>query len=771
MASALETAPNTTALGVVDAEQAATHRRRDKSGSVLRQVSAGLVGLAVLDLAVLGRHSISLSILVLGIMFVVPGALLLRALGILLEGARWLVCAVGASIALLTFMVLAVNQLLPPFGNDRPLTTGPLLTGLNVLLVGLAAACLIVRAGLPRPRIEAPPVAAVTLLAPLLAAGGVERIDNDKGITLLVAALSVSGLSMLAVLILRGRSARRAAPWVLYSAYLALLLSYSMHGPSLYGFDIQQEFGTFQATHAAARWVVMPGNAYAALLSITALPTALAELTGFGDVWIFKIVYPALFGLMPVGVYVLATRWLRPKTAFLGASLVVLQAALVPEIPALARQEIGLLLFIALLLVAFTPRLPRVRSQLLLLVLALGLVLSHYSTGYITVLALVGITVLRWIFVAFGRLRRRSGPRSKPVFALLVVVAMAAASYTWNGPITHSTGNVSSFGTTLATEGVQILPNKGNSLLQTWLGGNVTQDVPPKQFFADAAAKYGPLRTWLIPYGKGAQANFPAVASTASSGPGLLPSAATPWGGLVTTSRQLVNLGFVVGAVLLLVRLRRRKTDLDLGLLVVVLLGVTALARVSSSFANAYNPERLALQTSCVLVVGLGVLLESLQAKISRGSLGRAAIATGATGLLFVAYADSSGLVPALTGSAPGNLQTRGEYHERFYTSAQDMAAARWLGDNRKKDAPIFTDRYGLLTLLADSGVTDGLFSDLTPKTLDQRAYVFAPSRNIVDGRARGGIGDELSTYVYPTVFLNRYKSLIYSTGTSEVFE
>jgi uncharacterized membrane protein len=578
------------------------------------------------------------------------------------------------------------------------------------------------------------------------------------------------GVAMLTVLVLRGFSSRRAAPWVLYSTYLALLLSYSMHGPSLYGFDIQQEFGSFQATHDAARWVVMPGNAYDAMLSITALPTALAELTGFGDAWIFKVVYPVLFGLMPVGVYVLATRWLRPKTAFLGASLVVLQAALIPEIPALARQEIGLLLFISLLLVAFGPQLPRRRSQLLLLVLGIALVLSHYSSGYITVLALVGITVLRWCFVAFGRLRRRSGTRSRPVFALLVVVAMAAASYTWNGPVTHSTGNVSSFGTTLATEGVQILPNKGDSPLQTWLGGNVTQEVKPKQFFADAATKYGPLRTWLIPYGKGAQDNFPAVASTAPSGPGLLPSAGTPWGGLVTGSRQLVNLGLAVGAILLLVRLRRRKTDLDLGLLVVVLLGVTALARVSSSFANAYNPERLALQTSCVLVIGLGLLLESLQAKFSRRALGRIAVATGATGLLFVAYADSSGLVPALTGSAPGNLQTQGEYHERFYTTAQDMAAARWLGDNRKKDAPIFTDRYGLLTLLGSAGVTDGLFSDLTPKTLDQRAYVFAPSRNIVYGRARGGIGNELSTYVYPTVFLNRYKALIYSSGTSEVF-
>jgi uncharacterized membrane protein len=768
MASAVDTAP-TTPLGLSDGAPA-SRLRRDKSGSVLRQVSAGLVGLAALDLAVLGRQSVSLSIVVLATMFVVPGSLLLRALGIVLDGARWLVSAVGASIALLTFMVLAVNQLLPLFGNDRPLTTGPLLIGLNVLLVALAAGCLIVRAGLPRPRIEAPPVAALTLLAPLLAAAGVERIDNAKGITLLVVSLSASGLAMLAVLLLRGASARRAAPWVLYSAFLALLLSYSMHGPSLYGFDIQQEFGTFEATHAAAHWVVMPGNAYDAMLSISALPTALAELTGFGDAWIFKIVYPVLFGLMPVGVYVLATRWLRPKTAFLGASLVVLQATLVPEIPALARQEIGLLLFIALLLVAFTPGLPRRRSQLLLLVLAIGLVLSHYSSGYITVLALVGITVLRWGFLAFGRLRRRSGPRSKPVFALLVVVAMAAASYTWNGPVTHSTGNVASFGTTLATQGVQILPNKGSSLLQTWLGGNVTQQVPPEQFFADAASKYGPLRTWLIPYGQGAQDNFPAVASSAPSAPGLLPSAATPWGGVVTTSRQLVNLGFVVGAVLLLVRLRRRRTDLDLGLLVVVLLGVTALARVSSSFANAYNPERLALQTSCVLVVGLGVLLESLQAKLSRRATGRAAVATGGMALLFLAYFDSSGLVPTLTGAAPGNLQTQGEYHERFYTTAQDMAAARWLGDNRKKDAPIFTDRYGMLTLLADSGVTDGIFSDLTPKTLDQRAYVFAPSRNIVDGRARGAIGNELSTYVYPTAFLNRYKSLIYSTGTSEVF-
>src|SRR5262249_62179174 len=70
---------------------------------------------------------------------------------------------------------------------------------------------------------------------------------------------------------------------------------------------------------------------------------------------------------------------------YLWVLFVIVQDYLFQQLPAIARQEIGLLLFAALTYAMLDPRLRRGTRMTLIAVLALGVVVAHYGTAYYTI--------------------------------------------------------------------------------------------------------------------------------------------------------------------------------------------------------------------------------------------------------------------------------------------------------------------------------------------------------------------------------------------------
>ena len=58
----------------------------------------------------------------------------------------------------------------------------------------------------------------------------------------------------------------------------------------------------------------------------------------------------------------------------------------------------------------------------------------------------------------------------------------------------------------------------------------------------------------------------------------------------------------------------------------------------------------------------------------------------------------------------------------------------------------------------------------LTPGTLDQHAWIYASSVNVLDGRARGIAGDRYATYRFPSRFIGDHWNTVYANGTSAVY-
>ena len=72
---------------------------------------------------------------------------------------------------------------------------------------------------------------------------------------------------------------------------------------------------------------------------------------GISVVWLFKVVYPLIFALVPVALYVVFRDQTNDKVAFLSAFLFVAVQEFFVALPVIARQEIGELFLVLIVLV------------------------------------------------------------------------------------------------------------------------------------------------------------------------------------------------------------------------------------------------------------------------------------------------------------------------------------------------------------------------------------------------------------------------------------
>ena len=103
---------------------------------------------------------------------------------------------------------------------------------------------------------------------------------------------------------------------------------------------------------------------------------------------------------------------------------------------------------------------------------------------------------------------------------------------------------------------------------------------------------------------------------------------------------------------------------------------------------------------------------------------------------------NTRGLIGAVLGGGTAtNLANSGEDYERFYRTAQEVAAATWLGSEARPGQLVYADRYAELSLAAMTELGSTVIQDVTPLTINQHAWVYASTSNIVDGRARAVFG------------------------------
>ena len=380
----------------------------------------------------------------------IPGILILRALRLHQLGAvRTPLFAVGLSLAAVMGAGLLMTTLYPLFGFERPLALVPVVVTEGAIITFLAVLSYWRDQGsaedgvVDRREVLTPPVLALCVL-PFLSIFATYAMNAYGNNVLLLALIIIIAITALWV----STSAsvpKKVYPLAVFVIALALLYSGSLISSYVWGFDIQTELSTANAVLANAQWNVHASGAINGVLSITLLAPLISIVSGVSVTWIFKTIYPLLFALVPVGLFVVFQKQTSDRIALLASFFVTFLFTFLSEMPALARQEIAELFLVLLLILLVDKGVGRsagtARLYALCAVFAAALVVSHYGLALIFIVYLV----VAWLALflidnpAMRRLQRRafSGQPAKPssrpkrMLTLPFVLFFAAFTAAW----------------------------------------------------------------------------------------------------------------------------------------------------------------------------------------------------------------------------------------------------------------------------------------------------------------------------------------------------
>ena len=332
----------------------------------------------------------------------IPGILILHILKLnKIEFVKKIVLLVGLSIAFLIFMGLMLNSLYPII--LKPLSLVPVLILSNVILMILALAAYLrnrndfnlndflnlkidLNGKLVSPLI-------FPALFPFMAVFGTYLMNLTQNNLILLAMLLLIPAYIIAITILRDRIPGATYPFALWTISLSLLLMHGLTSFNLMGRDVHYEYYSFQLALQSFHWDINTYlNPYNACLSITILPTILQSLSNLNGEYIFKI-FSLIGSFIPLVVYIVSKKYLENKYAFFAGLLFSFQLFFVYLLGAV-RQEVAILFFFLAIMVLFATDMGKNTKKILFVILMSSVVVSHYTTAYISFVLVLPILLM-----------------------------------------------------------------------------------------------------------------------------------------------------------------------------------------------------------------------------------------------------------------------------------------------------------------------------------------------------------------------------------------
>jgi uncharacterized membrane protein len=698
------------------------------------------------------------------------------------------------AITLLALMLggLALNQVLPLVGIDRPLDRIPVMIALVLALALLAAWRRDEVRALPRPALDAREWALVGLAALVVvgAVAGAIRLNNGASGALALGVLVVAALIVVGLLVWRERLDESAICAVLYLLALALMLMTSLRGWYIVGHDIQQEFHALGLTSVNGAWdVSLFREPYNACLSITILPALIGRVAHLHDPYVLKVVIPFLFAVCPVLVYRIARRFVAVAPAVLSAVYFMAFPTFFTDMPFLTRQQVAFIFLGAGFLVITAGEQPLRRRRGWLAVMAVGVVFSHYSTIYV-LLGVMAIALLAARIPDLMRVLRRSrAPR--PILRLRreplvvtwpIVLGLGLLVAIWTGPLTGTSGQLEK--TVLdSAQGIvsgDLLGNRSSDVSYSLLAGQTkTLEERIAEYRAQTIEDGAAGRAAGTYYPLSVVERYPTVALEQPDLP------VTSLGDVVESAG--VSVPFV-NSVLRAGFARLLQVFVIIGL-VVAGLGLVQWFRVTHEFF-LLAAASFGVVITQVLLPALTVeygLLRSVQQGLFvlapflvAGSIApfiwlglrRATTAAAVIGTTF--FLSLTGVLPTLLGGYPAqlHLENSGEYYDLYYVQPQERAALAWLSQrvdpSSEVQSELQSDRYRSAdpAAFASFRVSD----DIYPTFLRPDAFVFLGESVVQRGTAALPEGNDRITYRYPRALLDAQKDLVYNSAGGAVY-
>ena len=363
-----------------------------------------------------------------------PGMLMLKAIGFHdLDIPRVMLFSSGLSLSIIMILGALINFVYPFFGISNPISIVPFLATMSIVVLSLMIFCFLKRKegllfkwNFPLNSRMIKSVGFLCLL-PLLAIIGTYFAGDYPNLFLLIL---ISLIALVPILIGFDRLKGELYPFAIFTVAIALLYHNSLMFSHLWGFDIHFEYYAATSTLENGYWNPTIPSDINAMLDVVIIAPVLSSILNMNLVWVFKIIYPFFFALVPVAMYMIFKQYLNQRTAFLSVFFFVSFFVFYQEMIQIARQEVAELFLVLIVLMMVERRFNSSIKYIVLIIFAFSLVASHYGLSFIVLyLLIIGVVINKLIG---GNERRIS--LLTPSFALL----FALLCYAWYTTISSS---------------------------------------------------------------------------------------------------------------------------------------------------------------------------------------------------------------------------------------------------------------------------------------------------------------------------------------------
>jgi uncharacterized membrane protein len=716
-----------------------------------------------------------------------------------IERLGYSLCAV---LLLLMLAGLSINTVLPFLGLLRPLNPIPVLVLGDALNVSLYLfrlkhpSKIVWRTQLKTVRARESRLIVWAGISVAFAILGANRLNNGVGDQVTLMALGAAVVTLIFLLRWRDQIREWAIGATLYLLSAALLLMTSLRGWYVTGHDIQQEYLVFQLTQDHGRWNISYfHNPYNACLSITILPTEIAQITHVYSPYVYKVFFQLLFALCPVLVYAIARRYWSSWNAILAVVYFIGFPTFVGDMPFINRQEVAFL-FVCVAILSITniwwgPR----RKRLVFFIAAIGIELSHYSTMYVFIGTLLAAWAGYQVIKLSRSLRHRSShashakhaaswqimARTVGIGSILVLAGIALA---WGGLATKTAG--SAFTDTESSVSGFISGGqsgaRSNDIAYSIFGGNAESPQTLLNDYRQQTIKERSSSPSIyLPLSEAIRYPTPVVDQPSlplTTIGRFLSRARIPIAGLNSALREAAADGeqlFVgIGLISLAVTQRlRARMSREVFYLCVGTIFMLAVLTELPDLSVDYGILR-AFQEALILIAPVLVLGSTMTFRLF-GELWATRIAAVICMSIFIS---TTGLLPQITGGYPAqlNLNNSGLYYELYYTHPQEVSAVKWLA--RQPDvfaviadgvqAPPAENRFNFTSPSNITGTES--IADIYPTLIARSSWVILSYSTLRTDLAVAAYNGDLITYAYPIKFLQITKNLVYNDGGAEIY-
>ena len=324
----------------------------------------------------------------------VPGIIILRILKLhKLGNIETLLYTVGLSITTLMLTGLFMNMVYPIFGISGPISLTPLIITISVVILVLCILNYVRDKNFSEPsyidikNVLSPPVLFLCLI-PFLVILGTYLVNFYHTNILLMLLIVV--LALIVVLIGFDKFIpKNLYPLAIFVIALSLLFHNSLISMYIWGCDINYELYLTNSVKMNSIWDPTIHCVCNAMLGLVMLAPIYSIITNMHIAWVFKIIYPLLFSLAPLGLYRVFQKQTNDKIAFLACFFFVSLSVFYIDMLALARQQIAELFLVILVLLMIDKNMDKIKRSLLFIVFGISLVISHYGLSYIYMFCLI----------------------------------------------------------------------------------------------------------------------------------------------------------------------------------------------------------------------------------------------------------------------------------------------------------------------------------------------------------------------------------------------